>query len=163
MPLALLLPSPALPFAAVLGGLLLALAWLDLRFGIVHAGLVLPLLAAGAAAAMLSSPERLGAAAAGAAIGYASFRIIESAFRRLRGHEGLGRGDAWVLGAVGAWVGPGGLAPLVTVAAALGLLMALFRSRRVDPRAEIPFVPALAVASWITWIAIGGAPSWTWP
>ncbi|MBO1075022.1 prepilin peptidase [Roseomonas marmotae] len=159
-PLAALLPPAAWPAAAVFGALLLALGWIDLRSGLVHAALVLPLVLAGLASAALLGPERLLAATAGAALGYLAFRLIESVFRRLRGHDGLGRGDAWMLGAAGAWVGPGGLAPLVTAAAALALLLVWLRDRRLAQDAEIPFVPALSAAAWVSWILAGGAPSW---
>ncbi|MBB5693069.1 prepilin peptidase [Muricoccus pecuniae] len=161
--LAPLLPPAEWPGAALFGTGLLALAWIDLRHGVVHAALVLPLAAAGFLRAALMVPASLHAALAGAAAGYLLFRAVEAGFRRLRGREGLGRGDAWVLGAAGAWVGPGGLGPLVAGAAALALLLTALREGRLAPDASLPFVPALAAAAWITWIAMGGVPSWTFP
>jgi leader peptidase (prepilin peptidase)/N-methyltransferase len=159
----LLLPPHLWPAAAMLGLLLFALAWVDWRSGLVHAALALPLAVAGLGAAALLAPDRLTAAGAGMLLGYLAFRMVEAGFRWLRGHDGLGRGDAWVLGAAGAWVGPGGLAPLVAGGAAVALLMVLWRDRRLMQEAEIPFVPALAMACWVTWIAAGGAPSWISP
>ncbi|MCR0983631.1 prepilin peptidase [Roseomonas populi] len=160
-PLAAFLPATIWPAAALFGGLLVALAWLDWREGVVHALLVLPLAAGGLLCAALMGAGPLMAALAGASLGYLSFRLIEEGFRRLRGRDGLGRGDAWVLGAAGAWVGPGGLGPIVAGGAAIALLLVLLRDRRLAPDAALPFVPALALASWVTWVAIGGAPSWT--
>lgn len=157
-PLALLLPPSAWPAGLGFGGLLLGLAWMDLRHGLVHAALVLPLLLLGLLVALGGGSAA--PALAGAGLGYLAFRAVEAAYRRLRGQEGLGRGDAWVLGAVGAWTGPGGLPLLVTLAAALALLCVLLRDRGLVAGASFRFVPALAVAAWLVWILGGGHPAW---
>ncbi|MBV1800150.1 prepilin peptidase [Siccirubricoccus sp. G192] len=160
---ALLLPAAAWPAATVFGALLLAIAWLDLRAGIVHAALAVPLALAGLGLAALAGAAVLAAALAGLALGYLGFLAVEWGFRRLRGREGLGRGDAWVLGAAGAWVGPGGLGLMVALAAALALGMVLLRDRRLAPDAAVPFAPALAASAWLVWIAGGGTASWVAP
>ncbi|MFZ6764864.1 prepilin peptidase [Pseudoroseomonas sp. WGS1072] len=159
-PLALLLPPPAWPAALGFGGLLLGLAWMDLRHGLVHAALVLPLLLLGLLVASGGGSATLAAALAGAGLGYLAFRALEAAYRRLRGQDGLGRGDAWVLGAAGTWTGPGGLPLLVTLAAALALLCVVLRDRGLAAGASFRFVPALAVAAWLVWILDGGHPAW---
>lgn len=153
------LPAASWPAAAVLGTLLLAIAWLDLRAGVVHAALALPLALAGlVVAALAGTAGALSAALAGMALGYGGFVAVEQGFRRLRGQEGLGRGDAWVLGAAGAWVGPGDLGLLVALAAGGALLLVLVRDRgRLRPGAAVPFAPALAAAAWTVWILGGGA------
>jgi len=161
--LAAVLPAERWPAAAGLGALLIATGWLDLRRGVVHAGLVLPLALGGLLHAWIAAPALLPAGLAGAACGYLAFRLIEAGFRRLRGHEGLGRGDAWVLGAAGAWVGVGGLGLVVAGAAALGLVAVMLRDRGFAPAASLPFAPALAAACWLVWIAAGGVPAWTFP
>jgi leader peptidase (prepilin peptidase)/N-methyltransferase len=158
LPAVAALPAASWPAAAVLGTLLLAIAWLDLRAGIVHAALALPLALAGLAVAGLAgTAASLAASLAGMALGYGGFVAVERGFRRLRGQEGLGRGDAWVLGGAGAWVGPGGLGLLVALAAAGALLLVLVRDRgRLRPGAAVPFAPALAGAAWAVWILGGG-------
>jgi prepilin signal peptidase PulO-like enzyme (type II secretory pathway) len=167
-PAVLLLPAPAWPAAALLLGLLLAIAWLDLAAGVVHAALAAPLALAGIGFAMLAAPHSVSAALAGGALGYLAFRMVEAGFRRLRGQEGLGRGDSWVLGAAGAWVGPGGIGPLVALAALTALLaLATLRSGGGSssglphPRGAIPFAPALALAAWLVWLCGGGVATWT--
>jgi leader peptidase (prepilin peptidase)/N-methyltransferase len=161
--LAATLPADRWPAAIAFGLLLLAISWMDLRSGIVHAALALPLGLGGALAAWLTAPALLPAALAGAALGYIGFRLVETGFRHLRGHDGLGRGDSWVLGGAAAWVGPGGLGFVIAGAAAIALLAVLLRDRGFAPKASLPFAPALACASWVVWIAAGGAPSWTLP
>ena len=154
-PAALLLPPGEWGVAAAFGALLLSTAWLDLRAGVVHAGLAAPLALLGLVRGALGGA--LPAAAAGAALGYLLCVCVERAFRALRGRDGLGRGDAWVLGAAGAWVGPGGLGPVLALAAGGALFAVLVRDRGLDRDASLPFAPALAAAAWFTWLAGGGA------
>ena len=83
--------------------------------------LTLPLAAAGLAVAWLAQRGAMLDNIAGAALGYAAFFIIAWAYRRWRGRDGLGAGDAKLLAALGAWVGATGLPSVVL----LGSLMAL--------------------------------------
>jgi leader peptidase (prepilin peptidase) / N-methyltransferase len=157
-PAALLLRPDAWCAAAGFGALLLSIAWLDLRMGLVHAGLAAPLALLGLVRAALT--EALPAAVTGAALGYLLCVAVEDVFRALRGREGIGRGDAWVLGGAGAWVGPGGLGPLLAIAAGGALLVVLVRDGGLNRSAALPFAPALAAAAWLIWIAGGGAAGW---
>ena len=83
----------------------------------------------------------------GAGAGYGVFAIMGAAHFRATGREGLGLGDAKLLGAAGAWLGWYDL-PLLVALAALGALAfaALFRHRRVA------FGPWLAGAFWALWV-----------
>ena len=98
----------------------------------------------------------LPAALAGSMLGYGLCLAVEFGYRRFRGRDGLGRGDAWVLGAVGAWVGPEGLGPLLALAAVTSLVAVLLRDRRLDSAASLPFAPAIAAAAWMVWTSSGG-------
>jgi leader peptidase (prepilin peptidase)/N-methyltransferase len=150
----LALPSSAWLAAGVLSTLLIAAAWLDLVDGTVHVVVVIPLTLAGFVAAATALPPALHSAAAGAVLGYGLFRLLEWAFRRLGARDGLGRGDAWLLGASGTWVGPSGLAPLVLIAASLTLAGVLLRyGPRPARDTEVPFAPGLAAATWLVWIS----------
>lgn len=161
LPAALFLHPEAWWAAACFGTLLLGIAWLDLRAGVVHASLAGPLALLGLVRGTLTGA--LVAAASGAALGYLLCVGVEHGFRALRGRHGLGRGDAWVLGGAGAWVGPGGLGPLLALAAGGALLTVLVRDRRLERGAALPFAPALSAAAWLIWIAGGGAPGWGAP
>lgn len=153
-PLALLLPPDTWPVAAAFATLLLAIAWLDQQAGVVHVGLAAPLALLGLGLA--AGEGALAMSLAGTILGYGLCVGVECGYRLLRRQEGLGRGDAWVLGAVGAWVGPNGLGPLLTLAAVAGLAVVLLRDPLRDRAAPLPFAPALAAAAWVVWIFSGG-------
>jgi len=92
------------------------------------------------------------------AIGYAAFVGIAFAFKRLRGVDGLGRGDAKLLAAGGAWVGWMGLPMIVLIASLLGIVIALLGGLKKAPREGvpnnwIPFGPCLAVGIFAVWTA----------
>ncbi|NNE58600.1 MAG: prepilin peptidase [Hellea sp.] len=88
----------------------------------------------------------------GAAIGFTIFVAIEILFKKIRGKDGLGRGDAKLLAGGGAWCGLYGLPFIVLIASGMGLIGALFPSIRENER--IPFGPFLALGILIVWIAL---------
>jgi leader peptidase (prepilin peptidase)/N-methyltransferase len=137
------------------GWWLLALGWIDLRRWVLPDALTLPLIAAGLVAAMLFDREGLLDRALGAAFGYAVLRGVAAAYRAVRGQEGLGGGDAKLLGAGGAWVGVSAV-PQVILAAALLALVAAGALRlagvRLHAQSAMPFGPFLALAIWAVWL-----------
>ena len=138
-----------------LGWALLALAAIDLRHFVLPNLLTLPLIPAGLAVAWLSDPARLPDHAIGAAAGFAAFALIGWLYRRLRGRAGLGRGDAKLLAAAGAWLGWPALPGVVVIAAASALLVAAARTlagRRIEPGTRIAFGPYLALGLWLLWL-----------
>ena len=80
---------------------------------------------------------------------------IGLAYRRLRGREGIGLGDAKLFAAAGAWLSWTGLPSVLLLAAAAGLaghlLAARLTGRRLKGR-ELPFGPYLARALWLVWL-----------
>lgn len=140
----------------VLGWSLLALAWIDLRWLLLPDPLTLPLIVAGLLAAWLLEPWTITDRAAGAIAGYGAFRLVELGYRRLRGRDGLGEGDAKLLAGSGAWLGWQALPWVVVVAAAIGLLaagIAALAGRAVGRDTAMPFGPPLALATWLFWLA----------
>lgn len=134
---------------------LLALALIDLEHQILPDGLTVPLAAAGLAVAWFAQPAAILDNVSGAAIGYALFWLVAWAYRRWRGRDGLGRGDAKLLGALGAWVGASGLPSVVLLASLMALAGALaLRSFRVTGALHdrVAFGPALAAAGWLVWL-----------
>ncbi|MEL6463988.1 MAG: A24 family peptidase [Pseudomonadota bacterium] len=83
----------------------------------------------------------------GASIGYGVFAGIGALFFRWKGEDGLGLGDAKLLAAAGAWLGPRDLPILVAVAAISALCFAALTQRR-----RIAFGPWLAAAFWTIWL-----------
>lgn len=140
------------------GWLLLILAMLDARHHWLPDALTLPLAALGLTLGDWVLPAPLPDRLIGAALGYGALALLALAYRRLRGREGLGLGDAKLLGAIGAWFG-WMLLPLVLLTASLaGLLWALLlrlRGRTVDGSTALPFGTflclAVAPAVWLGW------------
>jgi leader peptidase (prepilin peptidase) / N-methyltransferase len=140
----------------VLGWWLLALGWIDLRRWLLPDALTLPLILAGLATSLAFDPETLTARALGAAAGYAALSGVAWLYRRLRGREGLGGGDAKLFAAAGAWVGVGALPQVILIAAVAALVAALLlrlRGVRLDAASALPFGPFLAIATWLVWLA----------
>ena len=139
----------------VLGWALLALAAIDWRDLVLPDEATLPLIPAGIAVAYFVAPGLPVAHLIGAVAGFAVFVVVRWAYRRLRGREGLGLGDAKLLAAAGAWVGWVGLPSVVLIAAMAALAVALAQGlagRRVGADQTVPFGSYLALATWIVWL-----------
>lgn len=167
---------------AVLGWVLLALSIIDYRHFILPDVLTLPLIPAGLVLAWWLDPTALfgsssftGALlhhalfhhALGAAIGFLGFAGLAWAYRRLRGREGLGLGDAKLLAAAGAWLSWAGLGSVLLWAAPLALVVTLAAgviqgtlSDKLAGRAALPFGPFLALGFWLTWLYGPIRPGW---
>jgi len=139
----------------LLGWSLLALGWIDIRCWLLPDVLTLPLVIAGLAAAAAFAPAELGSRAFGAILGYLSLLVVARLYRMLRGREGLGRGDAKLLAASGAWVGASALPQVVLLAAITALFAACclrLAGVRLGARSALPFGPFLAFATWLLWL-----------
>jgi len=139
----------------LLGWALLALAWIDADHMILPDALTLPLILAGLAAAWLFDPDNLTGHAAGAAAGYLLLRLVEILYRRWRGRDGLGQGDAKLFAAAGAWVGWWGLGDVLLIGAVAGIAVALagaLRGGSLAAHHAIPFGPCLALGTWLVWL-----------
>lgn len=151
----LALPADRLWLGCALGWALLALAVIDFRDYLLPDRFTLPLVALGLAAAALDGSAVLGIRALAAAAGFAVFRLVAVAYRRSRGRDGLGEGDAKLLAAAGAWVSWQGLPYVVLIGCAATLALALGRGLwRGGLRAEdrLPFGPGLCLGLWIVWL-----------
>lgn len=144
--------------ACVLGWALLCAAWIDWEHFILPDVIVLPLLLAGLAVNWLRIDDLPADAALGAAVGYSAFAGLAWSYRRLRGHDGLGMGDAKLLAAGGAWLGWEALPAVVLIAAGIGLAAAgigWLAGRRVTRMTRLPFGPCLALAIWAVFLLQG--------
>jgi leader peptidase (prepilin peptidase) / N-methyltransferase len=139
----------------LLGWWLLALAWIDARHWLLPDLLTLPLVIAGLVAALVTAPGELTSRALGAAAGYVFFRGLALLYRKLRGRDGLGQGDAKLLAAAGAWVGAPALPQVILIAAFAGLCAAgvmRVAGVRLGASSPLPFGPFLALAIWAVWL-----------
>ncbi len=148
----------AAALAALLGWALLALARIDLGAGLLPDRLTAPVALAGLAVAGLDAPDALLRALVGMAAGFAALAGVAWLYRRWRGRDGMGLGDAKLLGAAGAWLGAASL-PLTVCLAATSALAAVLTARRFGWRLErdgaIPFGPFLCLAVWIVFLTRG--------
>ncbi len=141
--------------SALLGWALLALLLLDVTHYWLPDRLTWPLLGLG----LLLGPAPFAERVLAAAIAGGALLALSLAYRALRGRDGLGLGDVKLATALGAWLSPPLLAPLLLLAAALGLLMALgLRLRRGELAADmrLPFGACLAAAGFPLHLALAG-------
>jgi leader peptidase (prepilin peptidase)/N-methyltransferase len=151
-----LLPDPAeLWGACLLGWWGLALGVIDARHFILPDVLTLSLVLAGFLWGVLVDPSQSVDRAMGALAGFGFLHALAWGYRRWRGREGLGEGDARLLAAGGAWLGWAALPDVLLVAALLGLVgfLTVARSSAASLREmKLPFGPCLAAAIWLVWV-----------
>ena len=148
--------APRVWLDCLFGWWLLTLAWIDWRCWLLPDALTLPLSVAGLAEAAVFAPADFLDRAAAAALGYAVLSIVALVYRRWRGLDGLGMGDAKLLAAAGAWVGVAAL-PQVVLLAALSALIVVLGLRlagvaQLHAHTAVPFGPFLALAAWAVWL-----------
>ena len=141
-------------FGCILLTILAVLSWIDVRSYRLPNILTLPLIAIGFLFTYLTPSGSLWSSMIGATIGYTGFIVLEYAFRYLYQKEGLGRGDAKLLAAGGAWCGWFGLPYILLIASLCGLVftqMPSYKNKAVSDDLKIPFGPFLAFAIAVIW------------
>jgi leader peptidase (prepilin peptidase)/N-methyltransferase len=136
---------------AILAAGLLLLSVVDFKTLTLPNALVLPLLACGLALAPLNDQTYLGSVM-GAVIGGGSFFALAWGVEKFLGKQGLGMGDVKLLAALGAWVGPLGLLPVVLFSSWAALGYALYLRWNGKKGVRIPFGPFLATGGWLAYI-----------
>lgn len=91
----------------------------------------------------------------GAAVGLLFFPLLNAVYRRVRGRDGIGLGDAKLLAGIGMWLGWPALPFVLLVASISGLVFGVYgvatkRVRIADGR--IPFGPFLCLGCWLVWL-----------
>lgn len=165
---ALRFDDPAWALAGgVLGWQLLLLAVVDAEHFWLPDALTLPLFLSGLFAAVALDPANahsglqwsligpLKTPLIGAAVGFGGLWLLAVLYKRVRGRDGLGGGDPFLLGAVGAWVGWTGLPSVLLWASITGLSLVAAKvvlRRPVAATDRLPFGVFLAVGAWMTWL-----------
>jgi leader peptidase (prepilin peptidase) / N-methyltransferase len=148
------------PSWAALAGLaltwtLIALAGIDFRTQLLPDQLTLPLLWLGLLLSLLPMFVAAPASILAAAIGYLSLWSVYWAFKLLTGKEGMGHGDFKLLAALGAWMGPVALLPIILLSSLIGALVGgtLIALRKHEREIPMPFGPFIAAAGWVWFVA----------
>jgi len=141
--------------AAVFGWVLLFGALVDFRtyllpdivtLGLIPAGLMISYLSGGLDAVWIHGLAAL--------IGFASLAIIGEIYKRLRGREGLGLGDAKLLAAGGAWAGLYALPWIVMLGAGATLFIVVILhvlGRKAAADTAVPLGPGLAAGCFLAY------------
>jgi len=137
-------------FGLCLFGILVALAVIDFRTFILPDFLTLPLIIIGLSFAHTQNIVK--PAIIGAIIGFTMFVMLEITYKHIRGKAGLGRGDAKLLAAGGAWCGWYGLPFIILIASGFGLVHALLLAKKNSD--ALPFGPHLAIGIFLTWLSL---------
>jgi len=149
--------GPTLPALAglVFTWMLIALAGIDFRTQLLPDQLTYPLLWLGLLLSLLPMFVLPPSSILGAALGYLSLWSVYWLFKLLTGKEGMGYGDFKLLAALGAWMGPGALLPVILLSSLVGALLGgtLILLRRHGREVPMPFGPFIAMAGWIWFIA----------
>ncbi len=145
------------PLAAglVFTWMLIAASGIDARTQLLPDQLTLPLLWLGLLLSLVSMFVTPSTAIVGAAIGYLSLWSVYWLFKLATGKEGMGYGDFKLLGALGAWMGPMSLLPIVLLSSLIGAIVGgtVLALRGQDRATPIPFGPFIAAAGWVWFLA----------
>jgi leader peptidase (prepilin peptidase)/N-methyltransferase len=135
---------------------LIALAGIDFRTQLLPDQLTFPLLWLGLLLSLLPMFVAAPSAIIGAAAGYLSLWSVYWLFKLLTGKEGMGYGDFKLLAALGAWMGPVSLLPIILLSSLIGALIGgtLIALRRHQRERPMPFGPFIAAAGWV-WLVAG--------
>ena len=139
---------------AVFGWLLLTLAVLDWRHFWLPDALTLPLAFLGFTIGLWATDVALVDRAIGAAAGYGALLAVALGYRAVRGRDGLGLGEAKLLGALGAWMGWQALPFILLIASVTGLLVMLMTGLVKAAGARVPLGTFLALAAVPAWIIV---------
>ena len=135
--------------------ILVAASGIDFRTQLLPDSLVYPLLWLGLLLTLLPMFVTPHMAILGAAIGYLSLWSIYWLFKLVTGKEGMGYGDFKLLAALGAWMGPIALLPIMLLSSLIGALvgLTLIATRRHERGVPMPFGPFIAAAGWVWFVA----------
>lgn len=150
-------PSQTFILSCLMGWTLLALAAIDWRSFILPDVLNALLALLGGIMIVLYARDAWVDHVIGGLAGYGLLFAVETFYRLTRGRDGLGRGDAKLLGALGLWTGWVQLPDILLIASLTGLAgaltMSLIRKEQLSGTTALAFGPWLALAGWISWLS----------
>ena len=87
----------------------------------------------------------------GGGLGWGALALVRWLYMRVRGTEGMGAADPWLMGAVGLWLGPLGVVEVLLGASMVGVVAAatmLVLGQRIAADTALPLGTCIAVAAW---------------
>jgi leader peptidase (prepilin peptidase)/N-methyltransferase len=147
--------APILVTSLVLGWSLECLAAIDLMTFRLPDAFTLPLILAGLGVAILLPGRPLADHVIGALVGWGLLALLAWTYRRVRGRDGLGAGDAKLLAAAGAWLGWAALPSVILIACAATFVWVGVGALARGPdalSARMAFGAPLCLAIWIVWL-----------
>ncbi len=145
-----LAPGLAGAAGAVFGWLLLAAGAVDRAAFRLPNPITLALAVTGLVGGAVGLDPPLFDRAIGGVAGFAALWLAAAAYRAVRRCDGLGGGDAKLLGAIGLWLGWRALPAVLLIACVLGLVWAVVRRMKADDR--LPLGTLLAVGAFAMWV-----------
>ncbi len=136
---------------SLFAALLVAIAFIDLDTMLILNVITYPGIPVAMACSLLMGHQHLWDGAVGGVAGYLVIRLLSDGWRLLRGHQGMGYGDAKLLAMIGGLLGWQSLIPVLFLAALQGSVIgvgALLLARRrslappVAPANDVPPAPA---------------------
>jgi len=135
---------------------LVSLTWFDFDHFRIPNWISYPLILVGLGLAYARGVSVLGWHIVGALIGYGFVWALNFYWQRRHGKDGIGMGDAKLLGAAGAWLGPMALPFVTLIASSIALLGILFTKvffrKAADASMRIAFGPYIAIGFWSVWL-----------
>jgi leader peptidase (prepilin peptidase)/N-methyltransferase len=152
--------APAWPGLMLAGlylfAVLAAVCAIDARFGIIPDSLVAGLAVGGLLQTFLPGQGEAVQRSFEAMLFFGSACLFRAAYRRVRGHDGLGFGDVKFATAGVLWVGIEGVPGLLLLAvfsALASLLILKWEGHELSAKQAISFGPHLAIGLWLAWVA----------
>ena len=139
----------------LLGTILVILSCIDLETYRLPDALTLPLAGLGLLFCEVLGWDDVVWRGAAALAGYGTLYGVAALYRRSRGRDGLGLGDAKLFAAAGAWLGFDGLPSVLLTASLIALAfagLAIARGGAISGQTRIPFGPYLAFGFWLVWL-----------
>ncbi|MBB3225434.1 leader peptidase (prepilin peptidase)/N-methyltransferase [Luteibacter sp. Sphag1AF] len=152
-------PTMAALSALAFTWMLVALSGIDARTQLLPDEMTFPLLWIGLGLTLIPGwqphPIAPSSAILAAMIGYLSLWSVYWLFKLVTGKEGMGHGDFKLLAALGAWMGPVALLPIILLSSLIGALVGgtLMLLRKHDRDVPMPFGPYIAAAGWVWFLA----------
>ena len=115
----------------------------------------MPLILAGLMVATALPGRPLADHLIGALVGWGALTSLAWCYRRLRGRDGLGGGDAKLMAAAGAWLGWAPLPSVILIACAVTFVWVGVGTLARGPAvlsARLAFGAPLCLAIWIVWL-----------